>query len=913
MSELFLNPANVVAGTLLVAAPVLIHLINRVRFRRFRWAAMEFLLRSQRRNRRRILLEQLLLLAARVALVALAGLLLARFLGSSWAGFRPAESLHVVVLDDRLSTGDRWRGEDGRETTAFASAKAVVERELGQLAARARTPQRLVFVRLSAPGEAVEGRLNDETLRQLSAELARAERPSYRHLDLSPGLEAARQAFDKRPQDDRYLHLIGDFRERQWGGAAAEALRQRLDALARAGVRVHLVDVAHPARGERQRLPLYHDNLAVVALRPETRVAALDRPVQFAVTVANYGAGERRNVRVTVKVNGAERLEASVPLASVPPGHTSGTFQVAFNQPGWNEITANLEDEEAGLLADNVRYAAVEARRLVPVLIVDGDPANGARPGGDLFHLRTLLNAAGGFEVVAGSPADLERPTLGRFPSVYLLNVRELNERALANLEEYARQGGGVAFFLGERVNPDFYTKRLYAAGKGVFPAPLADRPTPAPTEEERQQRALEILADPRPQLLIRDPQHPVFQEVADPRLIGLFSFLTVERHYPVPRARWEREPGRVEELATLPNERPVADYQAAAQELLDALPAGDPKYEKYRAAFERRRRQVLDALGGKTLYALARALADLLQDPPEPGGGDRARLTDFWQQPEPKVQALRTRIEQLRERVEYGDPLVVAGRYGRGRTVAFMTSAGRAWTDWAGGGPASVTYPVVMLDLQKFLTGVDAEDTVTAGSPVELEADGARYETRMRVFCQRPTREGGDTRAADAGRPAGLRDLGERPGSLAGNRLTFAFDRTEEPGVYQFELTQRADAGAAARSERRAVAVNLDTANESDLRRAAGDELGRLGRLSTPATVSFADLVGRPSDLSEAPWVYLALLVLLVAEQALAVHLSFHLKDNVAQAPAAAGRPRAAAWQAPRVSAREGQPAGLS
>lgn len=908
MSELFLNPANVVAGAALLALPVLIHLINRVRFRRVRWAAMEFLLRSQKRNRRRILLEQLLLLASRLALVALAGLLLARFLGFSFAGFRPSESLHVVVLDDRLSSGDRWRGEDGREATAYGVGRTLVERELSQLAARARTPQRLVFFRLSAPGEAVEGRLNDETLRQLSGELARADRPSSRHLDLARGLDAAREAFDRHPQDDRYLHVVGDFRQRQWGDAAGEVVRQKLDALTRAGVRVHLVDVAHPSRGERQRVPLYHDNLAVAALRPETRVAALDRPVQFTVTVANYGAAERKNVRVTVKVNGAERLEASVPLPSVPPGRTSGSFQVAFNQPGWNEVTANIEDEEAGLLADNVRYAAVEARRLVPVLILDGDPSGGARPGGDLFHLRTLLNAAGGFEVVAGAPADLERPTLGQFPSVYLLNVRELSDRALANLEDYVRRGGGVAFFLGDRVNADFYNRRLYAGGKGLFPAPLSDRPTPAPTDEERQQRIVRDLADPRPQLLIRDPDHPVFKEVADPRLVGLFQFLTVERHYPVPRARWEREPGRVEELATLPNERPVGEYQAAAQEILDALPAGDPKFEKYRAAFERRRREVLDALSARTLHPLAQALGDLLEDPAEPGAGERPRLAEFWRQADPKVQGLRARAEQLRERVRYGDPLTVAGRFGRGRVVAFMTSAGRAWNDWAGGGPASVTFPVVMLDLQKFLTGVDAEDSVTAGTPVELEADGSRYEARMRVFCQQPA-PGAEGRAAAGAAATGLRDLGERPGALAGNRLTFSFDRTDEPGVYQFELTPRAESGAA-RTERRAVAVNVDTANESDLRRAATDELERLGRLTTPATVSFADLVGRPSDLSESPWVYLVLLVLLVAEQALAVHLSFHLKGNVAEAPAAAGRARPPVR--PMNAAAPAQPAGV-
>ena len=53
-----------------VAAPVVIHLLSRLRHRRVRFAAMEFLLESQRRFRTRVLLQQVLLLALRTAAVA---------------------------------------------------------------------------------------------------------------------------------------------------------------------------------------------------------------------------------------------------------------------------------------------------------------------------------------------------------------------------------------------------------------------------------------------------------------------------------------------------------------------------------------------------------------------------------------------------------------------------------------------------------------------------------------------------------------------------------------------------------------------------------------------------------------------------------------------------------------------------
>ena len=76
----FLQPSLLLALPL-VALPIIIHLINRMRFKRIRWAAMEFLLKAQKRTRRRLIIEQILLLALRCFLVGLLGLLVMRFTG----------------------------------------------------------------------------------------------------------------------------------------------------------------------------------------------------------------------------------------------------------------------------------------------------------------------------------------------------------------------------------------------------------------------------------------------------------------------------------------------------------------------------------------------------------------------------------------------------------------------------------------------------------------------------------------------------------------------------------------------------------------------------------------------------------------------------------------------------------------
>src|SRR5438309_10064451 len=54
-----------------VAIPIIIHLINRKRFKIVPWAAMRFLLAAQKQTRKRMRIEQLFLLLVRMAILAL--------------------------------------------------------------------------------------------------------------------------------------------------------------------------------------------------------------------------------------------------------------------------------------------------------------------------------------------------------------------------------------------------------------------------------------------------------------------------------------------------------------------------------------------------------------------------------------------------------------------------------------------------------------------------------------------------------------------------------------------------------------------------------------------------------------------------------------------------------------------------
>src|SRR6478736_9706545 len=109
-----LNPL-LMWGTLLGVIPLIIHLLNRRRFRRVEWAPMHYLKLTIQRNRRRIQIEQLLLLLLRIALPVLLFLLLARPLVNptgleKWL-VGSGRISHVLLIDDSLSMGYASEGQ----------------------------------------------------------------------------------------------------------------------------------------------------------------------------------------------------------------------------------------------------------------------------------------------------------------------------------------------------------------------------------------------------------------------------------------------------------------------------------------------------------------------------------------------------------------------------------------------------------------------------------------------------------------------------------------------------------------------------------------------------------------------------------------------------------------------------------
>ena len=527
----FLFQPLLTIGLPLMALPLLIHLINLRRHRRVEWAAMKFLLESQRRNKKWILLQQLLLLLLRTSAVALAVLMLAGpVLQSGWGRhFGQGTVHHLVLLDDSYSMADRWK-----QSSAFDEAKRAVNAILDEASQQAER-QKLTLIRFSTALELSAGataefseRTFDQTLLDEIESLLGG--MQYAESDAGPSvaLQAALGLPEPAADEARIVYLVSDFRSRQWAENAQ--LRQAVGQLREKCAQLHLVQCVETAR----------PNLAITRMEPEAGIRAAGVESWFEVTVANYGELSAAAVAVSIVQDG-HKLPTIV-FDEIPAREkVTRRFRVTFPSAGAHQIQASLKRDS--VVTDNVRYFACEVPATFPVLIIDESPSRD-----DGFYLRTAL--APGGTVSPGWNPQIEpvsflrkHERLNDFSAICLLDVARLDEPEVEALEEYVHRGGGVAIYLGSRILRDFYNERLYRDGEGLLPVPL-DVPT-------------QLISDSlqaEPDVVVSE--HPIFR-VFGGRRNSFLPLVGVDFYYAVDPAWKAPARGDVRVLARLRNDAP--------------------------------------------------------------------------------------------------------------------------------------------------------------------------------------------------------------------------------------------------------------------------------------------------------------------------------------------------------------------
>ena len=487
-----------------VAIPVIIHLLNRRRFRVVNWAAMRFLLAAQRKNSRRMRLEQFILLAVRCLAVLLMVLALASvtpWAEAVWHWVNPdggvavaaggARRHKVLVVDGSFSmaqrVGGRKAGGDGGAPaeSCFERARALA----AQIVRDGGGGDGFSVVLMAAPPRRVVPEPSEDS-RRVAAEVEALRLP-HGNADLAATLNTVESLLAASPAKyaEREVYFLTDLQQSTWVArqpASVSGVLQKIQSRAR----TVFVDVGQDGVG----------NLAVTGLALGDDLAVAGRAATVVATLHNFGPETRRQVRVSLLVGRARaaageaawdktlRVVQEQVADEVKPGQQASlTFAYNFASPGEYVVQAQVVEGDA-LDLDDTRSAVVTVKREVPVLLVNG------KPFGDPFDqatrwLQLALNPFDGerppADVVARvkvvNPtqfADEGQGDLTDYDCVFLCDVPSPGGPEVRRLEGLLRRGGGVVFCLGDQVQAGAYNTLLFRGGGGLLPAALLRRET---------------------------------------------------------------------------------------------------------------------------------------------------------------------------------------------------------------------------------------------------------------------------------------------------------------------------------------------------------------------------------------------------------------------------------------------------
>lgn len=471
------------------AVPLVLHLLSRRRHRRVAWAAMALLERAFKKTRKRVRLENVIILLLRMAALILLALALAdpHVAGGKLFGAGDRSRNAFLLVDLSFSMEARDASDQSAFQRARRAALELTEQLSGERDAAAlitgAAPARIVVPltrEIDRVRDAVEGLDARDAATDLGGGLER-----IAGLLAEPGLatehpgastvyvftDMQKSAFSQREETPGEASLAG----------LDPGFERAIAAIHEAGARVVFVDVGEPGIEGRR-------NVAVEALDHVGRTLVSGRSTDFEARLAHYGdVGTGGELQFFVDRQESfvrsERVEAMAADDEEAAGSSSLLFQAAFDRPGWHSVAVRYVDD--ALRNDNVRRLAFEVRDRVRVLAVHGGAAREPEEAATFFLARALdpsgsARAGESFSVKEIGAGRLSGERLDDYDLVVLADVPEIPPRTLEELQRWVHAGGALLYFAGPsleaagRLAPDGVVDRLFwADGKGLLPARL--------------------------------------------------------------------------------------------------------------------------------------------------------------------------------------------------------------------------------------------------------------------------------------------------------------------------------------------------------------------------------------------------------------------------------------------------------
>lgn len=506
------------AGAVAVAAPIIIHLLSKRKFRILDWAAMDFLLEAERKNRRRVRLENLIILLLRCLAIALIAALAARpFFQPQSAAMAAGEGAgfeRVFLLDDSASM--QALGDDRQ--LVFDAAKNSLAKFIEELA-QSNPGDRITILTTSNPEtplynarflRSATSDANEDGAAEMAATIKSLE-PTDRTAEFDKALLAVEKLLRADAgQINRVVYVISDFRKRDWAAKSGSEADRGAVQLIKKRLSPHALSVQLCDIGGDKDDNLIVSNIRVLDDAEQPNAWVVGVPSTIVVSVKNAGREPVQDVDVELAAGdaGTQRMT----IKEIKAGEEQpATFKVNLNAEGDSEtkgtnllVRASIDRPDV-LRLDNDRLLAGRISPGVKVLIVDGDQGEEVRSS-ERYFLNMVLAPAGlktRYKVDWVSDAQFEDGVaLDQYDWIFLCNLYRVPEEQIGDLDKWVRGGGGLIFALGNRIDEQFYNEKLFADGAGLMAVKLDGR-----QGDEQEQTWASLAIDAR--------EHPMWTYLA--------------------------------------------------------------------------------------------------------------------------------------------------------------------------------------------------------------------------------------------------------------------------------------------------------------------------------------------------------------------------------------------------------------
>ncbi len=414
---------------------------------------MQYLKLTLRTNRRRLQLEQWILLAIRTLVILLLIFAVARpFLSgsaaASWLSLGGRTS-RVILIDDSLSMSLTTAGESAFER-ATEQAATLIE-SIGSQDA-------LTVVTTSSIASPMERdvTLNNDEATNLAGKVRKLE-PTESANTWSATLSELADLLEGTAYSSKEVRIFTDQRASGWSSDAAEQAAK----LEKLGVRVVIVNVGQATPG----------NATISELEQSTGVALVNTPIEFVAKIDADGDPQFKVNFATLVVDG---VDSPIKLPDISAGQKGVPLKVThtFAEPGQHTIELKLPDD--AMAGDNTRSLTVEVAQSVRILLVDGEPGIASRDS-EVFYLAQVL-FSGDTPIQTTVLPDSEwfnQPGVGNYDLVVLANVEKIPAGRVDQLKAMVQSGMGLIVFTGDQLDPSSYNSLMYAGGEGLMPVQL--------------------------------------------------------------------------------------------------------------------------------------------------------------------------------------------------------------------------------------------------------------------------------------------------------------------------------------------------------------------------------------------------------------------------------------------------------